>query len=179
MTPPPAEGTPTSQGSWRAMRPADIPVVTAISDAVHGAYAETAQVYAERLALYPPGCIAFEQDGQVTGFLVSHPWLRGQPPALNAPLGAIPEGADTYYLHDIALLPGTRGTGAGTAALAHAMALAQAGGFRDVTLVAVNGADSFWSARGFSHVEAGNGEGEPVSYGPGTFLMRRAVGVGA
>ncbi|MDF0544460.1 GNAT family N-acetyltransferase [Sphingobium sp. H39-3-25] len=177
MTPPP-EGSPPP-GSWRAMHPADIPAVTAISDAVHGAFAETALVYAERLALYPSGCISLEQDGQVTGFLVSHPWLRDQPPALNAPLGPIPEDADTYYLHDIALLPRTRGTGAGTAALAHAMALARAGGFQDVTLIAVNGADSFWSARGFHHVASGDGEGEPISYGPGTFLMRRAVDTGA
>ncbi|WP_336965366.1 GNAT family N-acetyltransferase [Sphingobium aquiterrae] len=156
-------------GKWRAMRPADIAPVTAISQTVHGDYAETAAVYAERLALYPAGCFAFAQDGQVAGFLVSHPWLRDRPPALNAPLGGIPDAADGYYLHDIALLPSTRGSGAGTEILALVAAHARAAGFRDITLVAVNGADGFWSSHGFAHVEG------VASYGPGTFMMRRAL----
>lgn len=152
------------------MRRADIPAVTAISDAVHGDYTEEAAVYGERLDLYPAGCFAYEQDGAVTGYLISHPWLRSTPPQLGMPLGALPAGADTYYLHDIALLPETQGGGAGRAAIALVEDLARTLGFADVTLTAVHGADRFWAACGFGYVG-----GEDDGYGPGTHLMRLAL----
>jgi len=156
---------------WRPMTAADLPTVTAISGEVHGRYAEPVEIYAERLHLCPAGCFACEVDGTVRGFLVTHPWRRAEPPpALEALLHAIPDPADTWYLHDIALLPDTRGLGAGQAAVALVDGLARAAGVLDITLVAVNGADRFWAAQGFVHVD-----GEAGGYGPGTYIMRRAV----
>lgn len=152
------------------MRADDIGSVAAISDAAHGAaYTEAPAIYAERLALYPAGCHVFERGGAVEGYLISHPWHRDRPPALDRPLGMIPADADGYCLHDLALLPATRGAGAGKAALAIALRQARAAGFGDVTLMAVNGADGFWAAQGFTHVDADR----PSPYGPGTHLMRR------
>lgn len=159
--------TEPTQGHWRRMRPDDIAAVTAISDAVHGAYTEEAAVYRERLDLYPDGCFAYEQGNAVTGYLISHPWLRGVPPRLGARLGALPAGADTYYLHDVALLPQTQGGGAGRKAIALVRNQARAAGLHDVTLTAVHGADGFWAAQGFAYI--GGGE---AAYGPGTHLMR-------
>lgn len=153
---------------WRPMRPDDLAVVTDISATVHGVYAETRDTYAERLALYPAGCLVLAQGTAPAGFLVSHPWHAGQSPALNQQLGAIPHENVDYYLHDIALLPDTRGSGAGKAALAFVIAHARAHGFERVSLVAVNGADRFWSAQGFDHVEPA----EISPYGPGTFAMQ-------
>lgn len=158
------------------MRGGDLAAVAAISDAVHGAaFTEAPEVYAERLALYPAGCHVFERDGAVEGYLIGHPWHRDRPPALNRPLGTIPGDADTYCLHDLALLPSTRGVGAGKAALALAMRQAVSAGFGDVTLMAVNGADGFWAAQGF--VPVGGERASP--YGPGTRLMRRRTGASA
>lgn len=156
---------------WRPMRPDDLFAVSTISDTVHRQFREDEATYAERLALYPTGCMTLEQDGAIAGFIISHPWHRDQTPGLNERLGAIPADSDTYYLHDIALLPSTRGHGAGKAAADHVIAHARARGFVDVTLVAVNGADSFWARQGF--VIAGDSESSP--YGPGTCLMRRSV----
>lgn len=156
-------------GCWRVMTAPDLPRVAAISATVHGSYAEDEAVYAERLALWPQGCFVWDMAGDVLGLLVTHPWRGGSPPALGAMLGNIPVDADTLYLHDIALLPETRGQGAGAAATGRVMALAAGLGFPDVTLVAVNGAERFWQAQGF-RIEAGGG------YGPGTYLMRRRVG---
>lgn len=157
---------------WRPMTAADLPAVTAISTEVHGRYAESLEVYAERLRLCPAGCFTCEVDGTARGFLVTHPWRRtAPPPALGAMLHAIPHPADTWYLHDIALLPDTRGLGAGQAAVALVNDLAQGAGVLDITLVAVNGADRFWAARGFDYVDA-----EAGGYGPGTYVMRRPVG---
>ncbi len=164
-------------GRWRPMHAGDLPAVAAISDAVHGAaYTERPAIYVERLALYPAGChiLARDDGGAIDGYLISHPWRRDDPPKLGRLLGAIPPDADGYYLHDLALLPSARGTGAGRAALVLVLRQAGAEGFADVTLTAVSGADGFWAAQGFAYVDR---EG-PSPYGPGTYLMRRGVGPG-
>lgn len=162
----------STAGRWRPMRNDDLAAVAAISDAVHGAaYTEAPAIYAERLALYPAGCHVFARGGAIDGYLIGHPWRRDDPPELNRPLGAIPPDADGYYLHDLALLPSARGTGAGRAALALALRQAAAAGFDDVTLTAVGGADAFWAAQGFAYVDR---EG-PSPYGADTHLMRRTT----
>lgn len=157
------------------MRAGDGEAVQAISDTVHGRYTEPAAVYVERLRLYPAGCFVFEIDGQIAGYLVSHPWHRDHPPALGATVGTIPATADTYYLHDVALLPAARGTGAGTAAVALVMRQAAAAGFADVTLMAINGADRYWAAAGFADVtpESALLAAKKAAYGPDARFMRR------
>lgn len=134
------------------MAAADLPAVTALSDGVHGAYAESTDVYAERLRLYPTGChVLAGGAGDISGYLVSHPWDDGPPPVLNAVMGALPRPAILYYLHDIALSPNVRGRGAGAAGLALATDAARAAGFDRVALVAVAGADAVWAAFGFAY----------------------------
>ena len=160
-------------GSWRSMRVCDLAAVSAISDAVHGRYTEPVAVYAERLALYPAGCRVFECGGEAAGYLIAHPWHRDSPPKLGALLGAIPADADTFYLHDIALLPASRGTGAGKMALDLVVGDARALGLAEVTLMAVGGADLYWAARGFAYVPR---EADP-SYGAGAHLMRMPVAI--
>ena len=163
--------TDTAPRGWRQMIPADLPVISAISDCVHGVYTEPVEILAERLALYPQGCLTLEQDGAITGYVIAHPWLRTAPPRLGHPIGAIPARADTYYLHDIALLPASRGTGAGRDATAKVAEQARQAGFREVTLTAINGADRFWAAQGFAYAE----DTGSAAYGEGTYLMRRTI----
>ncbi|PKQ00227.1 MAG: GNAT family N-acetyltransferase [Alphaproteobacteria bacterium HGW-Alphaproteobacteria-13] len=156
---------------WRPMRTNDLGAVVAISDAVHGVFTEPKAVYAERLALYPDGCRVFERDGDVAGLLVTHPWHRGAVPKLGVLLGALPVAAEVYYLHDIALLPAARGTGAGGEATDFVLRQAIRAGCDEIALVAVAGADSYWRAQGFDYAEPG----APGPYGPGSCLMRRSV----
>lgn len=158
-------------GAWRPMRAVDLPVVVTISDAVHGDFTEPLATFADRLAHYPAGCAIFERDGAPLGYLISHPWPRdAAPPKLGGLLGAIPS-ADSYYLHDIALLPAARGSGAGATATAFAMRQANIEGCRDIRLVAIQGADSYWHAQGFDYV-GGTIDGP---YGPGSHLMQRGI----
>lgn len=158
---------------WRPMRGDDLPTVVAISDTVHGDFTEPLETFADRLAHYPAGCAIFERDGESLGYLISHPWPRdAAPPKLAALLGAIPS-ADSYYLHDIALLPAARGSGAGASATAFAVRQAKIEGCRDVRLVAIQGADSYWHSQGFAYVGAAI-EGP---YGPGSHLMQRGIDV--
>lgn len=161
----------TARDGWRQTTAADLPAMQAISDAVHGAYTEPEGIFAERLALYPQGCQTLERGGMVVGYIITHPWHRDTPPKLGKPLGTIPEDADTYYLHDIALLPAGRGGGSGKAATDFTVRQALQSGFADITLIAVNGADAFWASQGFAYVEGA----EAVTYGEGTYLMRRGL----
>lgn len=154
---------------WRPMRPADIPAVAAISDTVHGTYTEHADIYAERLQLYPAGCWMLERAGEALGYLISHPWQGDRPPALNAPILAVPAAADRYYLHDLALLPQARGAGAEAEAVQLVADEAESTGFARITLTAVNGADAFWRKQGFLPVNDGAG------YGEGSLAMERTT----
>lgn len=156
---------------WRAMTAADLSAVVAIADAVHGVFTEPLDVYAERLALYPAGCRVYRRDGAVAGFLVTHPWHRGAVPKLGALLGTLPAAPEVYYLHDIALLPAARGTGAGAEATAFVRRQAIAANCREIALVAVAGADSYWRAQGFDYA----GPGVPGPYGEGSHLMTRPL----
>ncbi|MBN8817698.1 MAG: GNAT family N-acetyltransferase [Sphingomonas sp.] len=162
---------------WRAMQPDDLPAVAAISDAVHGRYTEPLAVYAERHALFPSGCFVFANAEHITGYLITHPWRHEAPPPLGALIGALPSDADRLYLHDLALLPEARGTGAGAQAAQRAIAVAAAEGFGRIVLVAVAGADRFWASQGFTPVADANLAAELcASYGPEVVYMRRTVG---
>jgi GNAT superfamily N-acetyltransferase len=138
-----------ARGLWRPMTAADLPAVCAIADRVHVAYPEDAAVFVERLQLYPDGCATLECDGKPLAYAVTHPWRYAEPPALNVMLGALPEPPTTYYIHDIAMLPEARGTGAGSAIVNAVVAQAQAAGVPNLSLVAVNKSVAFWSRFGF------------------------------
>lgn len=135
--------------NWRAMTPRDLPAVNAIAARVHVDYPEDAAVFAERLALYPAGCFILQGNTEPIGYLISHPWRFAAPPALNVQLGALPAPASTYYIHDIALLPQARGSGAAAAAVCILIPLARAQRAGNISLVAVNNSVQFWRHQGF------------------------------
>lgn len=139
----------SGSAQWRPMGQGDVGAAAAISDRVHGAYTEKPAIYAERRRLYPAGCFLLERDGEALGYLVTHPWHSDRPPALDQLIGVLPDAPDRYYLHDLALLPEARGTGAAAAAVDLTIAQARAAGFDRIALTAVNGADAFWRRQGF------------------------------
>lgn len=139
---------------WRALTALDLPVVEPIAAAVHPSFPEELPVFAERQRLYPEGARLLELDGRPSGYIFSHPWRLHTLPDLNALLGAIPQDADTYYLHDLALLPAARGTGAAAMIVGDILRHARAAGFPGASLVAVNGSLPFWYKHGFRTLKA-------------------------
>ncbi|WID95923.1 GNAT family N-acetyltransferase [Bosea vestrisii] len=138
------------------MAAADLPVVMAVAAEVHPNYPEGEAVYAERLALHPAGCLVLAGGEGLGGYVLSHPWRLGQVPALNSLLSALPEQADAYYIHDLALLPGARGGGAASTCVDQLASHARASGFARMALVAVGNSAGFWRRHGFheAHDEA-------------------------
>ncbi|RCS23724.1 GNAT family N-acetyltransferase [Phyllobacterium salinisoli] len=163
----------TGGGHWRLMRREDIPRVSAMASAIHTDFFEDDAVYIERLKLYPAGCFVLEGTGGLIGYGVSHPWRRYRIPALNTLLGLLPDGADTYYLHDIALLPEARSGGFAGRIVTLMAEQAMCDGFGSMSLVAVNGSAVFWQKQGFSIVEAPELGEKLLSYsGDARFMMR-------
>lgn len=138
---------------WRGMQQQDLPLVSAMATRVHPDYPEDDSIFAERLALYPEGCLLLEVGGEVAGYAISHPWLALQPPALGTLLRVLPIQASTYYIHDVALLPAARGLGAAAQMLERLTQLAKNGGIATLSLVAVNDSHAFWMRQGFGLID--------------------------
>lgn len=155
---------------WRAMRTDDLAAVATLANRLHVAFPERADVFAERLALCPAGCLALESGGALAGYAIAHPW-SGAPPPLDTLLGALPAAPDHFYLHDVALAPQARGQGGARAALAALDDAARRLGLAEMRLVAVSGSTPVWARLGFRVT----GAGAPASYGAGAAAMRRAV----
>jgi ribosomal protein S18 acetylase RimI-like enzyme len=135
--------------AWRAMSGYDFGAVFDIANKVHPGFFEAEAVLAEKFALYRNGCYLLEVSEKPAGYVLSHPWKRGTLPALDTLLGEIPADADSYYIHDLALLPVTRGVGAAGQIVAALTKHAKAMGFPTMSLVAVNGSVAFWEKQGF------------------------------
>jgi len=158
---------------WRPMTACDLPEVQVLADAIHLDHPEDATVFAERLRLYPQGCLALEEGRRLIGYALTHPWHFGKPPALNSPLGEIPRRATTYYVHDVALLPEARGKGYAAQIGERLANHARTAGFGNLSLVAVNNSQGFWERLGFCRTRVPGLEEKLLTYGPDAVLMAR------
>jgi ribosomal protein S18 acetylase RimI-like enzyme len=149
----------------RPMRPDDLPALDGIAAEAHPDYPEDADVCAERLKLYPQGCFVVE-GAEILGYAISHPWTHGAPPPLNSILGALPAQPTTYYLHDVALRRSAHGRGLAKILIEQIVATAKAEGFRNLSLVSVNGSVAFWTKIGFRPTTT------PCSYAGGLYMDR-------
>ena len=137
---------------WRGMVADDLVAVQALAAIIHPDYPEDAAVFADRLALHPAGCFMLESNSVAIGYVLSHPWHFKQPPKLNDILGEPAMSATTYYIHDLALLPAARKTGAAAAIVEMLAIQARALQLPNMTLVAVNNSVHFWRRQGFDVV---------------------------
>ncbi|HTJ58750.1 MAG TPA: GNAT family N-acetyltransferase [Devosiaceae bacterium] len=154
----------------------DLAAVEAIASVVHKDYYEAPEVLAERRQLYPNGAHLLELGERPVGYVLSHPWRGNAIPRLNALLGELPADADTYYVHDLALLPLVRRVGAAkfmaTALTRHATAR----GFASMSLVAVNGSADFWARQGFEPKDIPELIGQLLSYEEGArYMVKRLI----
>jgi len=153
------------------MHKADLAAVAALEALCHAPLPpEGEALFAERLGLFPDGCLATEDAGGLAGYVVAHPWRSGNPPALGQMLGAPPSDADCLHLHDIALAPRARGRGLVDAALALLVEVARGRALCSVTIVAVHGTAPLWLRHGFAPSGVA-----PAGYGGGVAMRRLLV----
>ena len=136
--------------AWRSLTGYDMPAVEKIAATVHPDFFESLEVLAERQRLYFHGTYLLEVNERPAGYVLSHPWRFGDLPELNTLLGDLPAGSDTYYIHDLALLPVARRIGAASFITEALAKHARAHGYPTMSLVAVNGSQGFWERHGFT-----------------------------
>ena len=135
---------------WRPAEPGDIAAIYDIQCIAHPDHPEGRDVLLERIVLCRRGCLVLEGNGAIAGYVLSHPWSRRNPPPIDTRLGAIPALAEIWYLHDLALLPAARGSGAAAMAATLLAEEARKCGYQAMALVSVNGSQLFWERQGFS-----------------------------
>jgi len=117
---------------------------------------EDLEVLKSKNSTSPDTCfVCLSNKGDVLGYLLAHPWSGITPPKLFEPLPNI-EQCDYLYLHDMAVSPQSKGKGIGRAIALKLFEVAQYKGIKSVSLVAVQGAQSFWSIIGFQEVTGVN-----------------------
>lgn len=158
--------------AWRLARAVDLPDIERIAALVHPAHPEGPAVFAERLALHPPGCLLLEQEDGASGYVISHPWRRLHPPKLDQHLGGLPDWPDSYLIHDLALLPSCRGSGHARRVAMLLQQQAVAARLPELSLVSLAGSVGFWTTMGFqpARLPASQAPGL-LAYGPGAVFM--------
>lgn len=139
--------------SWyiRSMQLTDITAVVAIQNQSYGAALyEPASVLMQRLQQAATSCWVAEDASsqQVLGYLFSYHSVLGEVGELGAEFTVIPD-ADALYLHDVAISPLARGKGIAQGLLRQAHHYANKQQLLQLTLVAVQGATSYWQRQGF------------------------------
>ncbi|KAK0722663.1 hypothetical protein B0T26DRAFT_640601 [Lasiosphaeria miniovina] len=135
--------------TWRNMSAGDMQGLMRVADEVHPGLPESERVFAERVRLFPEGCLALaDGDNNIRGYAISHPIRRRNPPALDSMLGDIAPDADQYYIHDLAILPGSRGLGLAAECMATLLAVGER--YPTTCLVSVYGTVPFWGRFGFA-----------------------------
>ncbi|MDI1492620.1 MAG: hypothetical protein OHK93_004402 [Ramalina farinacea] len=138
---------------WRALSVSGVKSVASVADSIHPDLPERDEVFAERIQLFPEGCLGLSEStsNDLCGYVISHPIRRLQPPALNSLLGEIASDANQYYIHDLAILPKVRGHGSARECMDKLSAIARR--YPTTCLISVYGTEQFWSRFGFSPVQ--------------------------
>jgi ribosomal protein S18 acetylase RimI-like enzyme len=152
---------------WRQMHSDDILSVYDLSRKIHLDFPEDIAVFENRLSLAPSGCFCLHLCGCIIGYVLSHPYPQDECPDLNTVIKEIP--SDSWYIHDVAILPEFRGRGAATFMVSILKRIAIDAGFNQMTLTSVGGADTFWTRQGFVRAE------HPTTYGETAIFMKQFI----
>ncbi|WP_373975571.1 GNAT family N-acetyltransferase [Chitinibacter sp. SCUT-21] len=160
-----------SSSAIRTITPADLPRILAIQAASYPAHLlEDEATFLSKLQFAGKCSWLIEQNGQVLGYLFTHPWHGDTPPALNRAEQAWPSEADRFYLHDLAIHPDGRGLNLSRLLSEHALNWARQQGYSQAMLVAVGDAQTFWQKMGFS--VAAKQDAALQQYGQAVLMLR-------
>jgi GNAT superfamily N-acetyltransferase len=163
-----------SKPHWRHACAPDLPAISMIAARIHPDLPERADVWAEKLQLYPDGCLVLAAGHEIAGYGLSHPWLQQQIPPLDHFLQKLPHSADCLYVHDVAVLSDFRGNGVARAYVAAIERLARSSGMTALALVSVYATRSLWERLGFRAVPGDAAlRGKLESYGASATYMLR------
>lgn len=129
---------------------ADLSLVLAIQQRCYPpAYHEPPAAFENKLRQAPDSAWLAVSGEHTLAYLVTLPVDEAHFPALHAASWAPPPRAKWLYLHDLAVDPDHRGSGAGQRLVKQALGHARAQGTEGLALVAVQGSQPYWNRQGF------------------------------
>lgn len=159
---------------WRPMSADDLGAVSKLASEIHPDFPESDNVFRDKLERFPKGCFMLMDDDIPSGYLLSHPWMRCDPPPLNSLLPVLPNSADTLYIHDLALAVAARGHAMAEQIIGEIVKLVQALKLPVISLVAVGGSERFWERQKFIVVDSKPLREMLKSYGAQAVYMERS-----
>lgn len=160
----------------RPMAEDDIENVLRIQAAVYSPdILESAAFFENRLSLSANNCWVAASDDELLGYLISYPWLRTFPPALDGQLETLPKSADSWFVHDCAISPCAQRLGVGRRLFNAAQHNAAQQGFSHTSLVSLAQAKTYWQSRGYRPISETQQLQEKLkAYGEGACYMHQA-----
>jgi hypothetical protein len=144
-----SEALPMEGPRWRSAATADLASINEIANQIHWTLPERDEVFAEKFNLFPQGCFVYVQTRTIVGYGLAHPWMLHDIPKLDTFVGALPSKPDCLFIHDVAILPKSRGHGGAEAFVKLALPLSRSRKLDWLALVSVYGTGTLWSRFGF------------------------------
>lgn len=134
----------------RSMTPGDLGQVLAIQQRCYPPqYHEPLSAFENKIGQSPRSSWLAVEAEMALAYLVTLPVDEDHFPALHAADWEPPAQPKWLYLHDLAVDPGHRGSGAGRGLVQKAFEHARASGLDGLALVAVQGSQPYWVKQGF------------------------------
>jgi predicted N-acetyltransferase YhbS len=130
---------------------------------------ESDAAFLRLIELFPEGAFGCFDEAGLCGYAFGVPLKEGWTLELRTPLEKIPEDADTFYIHDVAVAERCRGRGVGRLLARRLLDLARERGFTRCELVSVQGSAPFWETFGFRRVRE-------FEYAPGAASAKMVSG---
>ena len=138
---------------YRPLTPDDIPELHRLeAESYLPSLHESDEAFLRLIELFPDGAFGCFDDEGLCGYAFGVPLKAGWTLELRTPLEKIPDDADTFYIHDVAVAARSRGRGIGRALGHRLLDLARERGFQRSELVSVQGSAPFWEQLGFGRV---------------------------
>jgi predicted N-acetyltransferase YhbS len=155
------------------MAEADIPAVLEIQAVCYTELTpESNESLHAKLKASQSTCFIASLEGDTVGYLISLPWDFSNPPVLNAKTCRLPPSPNCLYLHDLAVAPGARKTGAASALVEAFLSQLRHLGLERASLVAVQNSASYWQRYGFQAAPQSDAlKRKLASYGVGVQYM--------
>ncbi|MFF2330626.1 MULTISPECIES: GNAT family N-acetyltransferase [unclassified Streptomyces] len=119
----------------------------------------------------PATCFVLDLDQRLAGYLLALPYPMFEYPDLRRTEDIVFPSRN-LHLHDLVIAEEFRGRGLAKLLLRHFTETAGSKGYDEISLIAVSGSDTFWSANGY---RARRGVAPPASYGADAVCMSRPV----
>ncbi len=139
-----------------------------------GGLSEGRAVLKSRAGASPATCFVLEIGQRIAGYMLSLPYPEFQYPDLTRPEESTPPSfrSRNLHLHDIVIADAFRRCGLGNHLVQHLTATARSSRYERISLVAVAGSDTFWSANGYhAHPELVL----PKCYGANAVYMSKTI----